>query len=113
MMTIRYPASAPSGKGYSALLAAVFLAVVLTGCAGAGVKTGQYIDDTAITTKVKSELATDDTVSALDVHVTTTQGTVRLSGFVTNPEQKRRAEQLASSVKGVHSVENALVVQNP
>jgi len=112
-MTIRHPASATSGKGYSALLAAVLLAVALTGCAGAGVKTGQYIDDTAITTKVKSELATDDTVSAIDVHVATTQGTVRLSGFVKNPEQKRRAEQLASSVKGVRSVENALVVQNP
>jgi osmotically-inducible protein OsmY len=77
------------------------------------VKTGQYVDDTAVTTKVKSKLATDETVSALDVHVETVKGTVRLSGFVKNPDHKRRAEQLAWSVEGVHSVDNGLVVQNP
>jgi osmotically-inducible protein OsmY len=41
------------------------------------------------------------------------KGTVRLSGFVANPDEKRRAEQLAWSVDGVQFVQNAVVVQNP
>jgi osmotically-inducible protein OsmY len=95
------------------LFAAMLLAAALGGCAGAGVKTGQYIDDSTITTKVKAQLANDETVSALDVHVETVKGDVRLSGFVSNPDEKRRAEQLAWSVNGVQSVQNALVIQSP
>ncbi|HXV10427.1 MAG TPA: BON domain-containing protein [Burkholderiales bacterium] len=108
-------AISPSGSRarWVALLAAILLAAALAGCAGAGVKSGQYIDDSAITTKVKAQLAGDETVSALDVHVETVEGAVRLSGFVSNPDEKRRAEQLAWSVDGVQFVQNALVVQNP
>lgn len=112
-MTIR--AILPSGlrTKWVALFAATLLAAALAACAGAGVKTGQYVDDSAITTKVKAQLAHDEMVSALDVHVETVNGTVRLSGFVANPDEKRRAEQLAWSVNGVQSVQNALVIQNP
>jgi osmotically-inducible protein OsmY len=112
-MRIRTAGSPTSRRGIGALLVVIFLTAAVSGCAGAGVKTGQYVDDTAVTTKVKSKLATDETVSALDVHVETVKGTVRLSGFVKNPDHKRRAEQLAWSVEGVHSVDNGLVVQNP
>jgi osmotically-inducible protein OsmY len=112
-IAIRIARSPASRRGIGALLVAILFTAALAGCAGAGVKTGQYVDDTAITTKVKSELATDETVSALDVHVQTVKGTVRLSGVVKNPDQKRRAEQLAWSVEGVHSVDNGLVVQIP
>jgi osmotically-inducible protein OsmY len=80
---------------------------------------GRAVDNTALAARVNAALnaapglgsSTID-VGALDVHVETVKGTVRLSGFVKNPDQKRRAEQLAWSVKGVHSVENALLVQN-
>jgi osmotically-inducible protein OsmY len=112
-MATRTLASPASRKGLGALFAAALLAAALAGCAGAGVKTGQYVDDSAITTKVKAQLASDESVSALGVHVKTVKGTVRLSGFVRNPDEKRRAEQLAWSVTGVQAVDNALVIENP
>jgi osmotically-inducible protein OsmY len=91
------------------LFAGVLFAV-LAGCAGAGVKSGQYLDDAAITGKVKAALATDKQVSALDVHVDTVQGKVQLSGAVKSPEQRQRAEEIARSVAGVQSVNNSLAV---
>ncbi len=92
------------------IVAAAFV-VALAGCAGAGTKTGEYIDDSTITTKVKTAFATDKTVSAMNVHVATDKGNVRLSGFVKSQEEKRRAEQLARSVAGVTGVTNTLTVK--
>lgn len=68
--------------------------------------TGQYIDDTAITTQVKAALVNDAQVSALDVGVETYKGVVQLSGFVNSSQEKARAENLARNVKGVKDVEN-------
>lgn len=99
-------------KGYCAMLVAAMLVAVLTGCAGAGVKTGEFVDDSAITTKVKTAYATDKTVGAINVHVETVKGDVRLSGFVKSQTEKQRAGELARSVAGVRSVTNALVVRN-
>lgn len=93
------------------IVAAVF-AVVLAGCAGTGTRTGAFVDDAAITTKVKTSFATDKTVSAMDVRVETNNGNVRLSGFVDSPNEKQRAEELARSVAGVKSVTNAITVQS-
>lgn len=93
------------------VFAVTILAVALGACAGAGTKTGQYVDDSTITTKVKTAFATDKTVSAMDVHVETVKGNVRLSGFVKSPEEKRRAEELARSVAGVTGVTNTLTVK--
>ncbi|MFT3781971.1 MAG: BON domain-containing protein [Nibricoccus sp.] len=83
------------------------------GCAGSSTKqsTGEYIDDGAITTKVKAEMARDSQVSALDVHVQTFKGTVELSGFVDTAAQKSRAGELAKQVAGVQKVENKLSVK--
>jgi osmotically-inducible protein OsmY len=92
------------------VIAAVFIAV-LAGCAGAGSKTGQFVDDATITSKVKTAFATDKTVSAMDVKVDTNNGNVRLSGFVDSEAEKRKAEEIARSVSGVRSVTNALTVQ--
>lgn len=86
------------------------LAAALVGCAGAGTKTGEYIDDSTITTKVKTAMTTDKTVSALDVHVSTDQGKVTLSGNVKSSAEKQRAGEIARSVAGVKSVENDLTV---
>ncbi len=99
-------------KGHCAMLVAAMFVAVLTGCAGAGMKTGEFVDDSAITTKVKTAYATDKTVSAMKVHVETVKGDVRLSGFVKSQTEKRQAEELARSVAGVRSVTNALVVRN-
>jgi len=68
--------------------------------------TGEYIDDTAITAKVKSAFVSDDTVKALDVQVETFRGVVQLSGFVDSAVQKTRAEEIARSTNGVRDVTN-------
>lgn len=78
--------------------------------------TGEYIDDTALTAKVKSALVSDDTVKARDVQVETFRGVVQLSGFVDNMNQKSRAEQIARSTSGVREVNNQIqlkTTQNP
>ena len=97
---------------------ATFFALALAGvlsfsCAGTTTResTGEYVDDAAITTKVKTALVRDKTVSALDVGVDTFKGVVQLSGFVNTPEQKARAEADAASVPGVRSVKNNISVK--
>lgn len=101
-----------SWKDLGVIVVAAVFAGVLAGCAGAGAKTGQYVDDSTITTKVKTSFATDKTVSAMDVRVETSNGNVRLSGFVDSAAEKQRAEELARSVAGVKSVTNAITVQS-
>lgn len=93
------------------LLAA--LGAGLFGCAGDDTRqsTGQYIDDSAITAKVKSKLLSDDEVSGLAVEIETYKGVVQLSGFVDSEREKRRAEDLAEDVPGVRSVQNDLQVK--
>lgn len=68
--------------------------------------TGEYIDDTALTAKVKTALIKDEMVKAADVQVETFRGTVQLSGFVDSSVQKDRAEQVARGINGVQAVTN-------
>lgn len=93
------------------LLIAVFIG--LAGCAGSPTKesTGEMIDDTAITTKVKASFAADPEVSALKIGVETFKGVVQLSGFAKTPREKQKAEQLTREVKGVKSVRNDVIVR--
>ena len=90
---------------------AVMLLSLTVGCAGAFTKTGQALDDTAITAKVKAAMAKERDVSATTVHVETVKGEVRLSGFVDSTSEKQRAEQIALQTEGVKSVHNGLVVR--
>jgi hyperosmotically inducible protein len=83
---------------------------MLPACAGTGQKVGTAVDDTTITTKVKTALAADRDVSATRVHVETKQGEVRLSGNVKSQEERSRAEQIARNVNGVTTVNNELTV---
>jgi osmotically-inducible protein OsmY len=69
------------------------------------------VDDTTITTKVKSALLGDDAVKSFEIGVETTKGVVQLSGFVDNSDQKSAAEKDASSVTGVKDVKNSLIVK--
>lgn len=97
----------------SALIASAFL-LALPGCAVTrGQETvGAYVDDSAITTEVKAKLVDSKAVDAAAISVETLKGTVMLSGFAKNSNEKTTAEQIASQVKGVKSVHNAIVVRS-
>lgn len=92
-------------------ISAVFLAVTLVtvvGCAPTPTRegTGEYIDDTLITAKVKAAIFNDPTLKATEINVETFKGTVQLSGFVKSQADISKASEVARSVKGVQSVRN-------
>jgi hyperosmotically inducible protein len=89
------------------------IAVTLTGCASTPTheSTGEVIDDSTITAKIKASYATDKDVSAMQVGVETYKGVVQLSGFVDNDYAKKKAAQLAKNVAGVTRVENNLIIK--
>jgi hyperosmotically inducible protein len=99
----------------SALLLSMGLgsAVLGTGCAGSATKesTGEYIDNSAITARVKAALADDELVKAREINVESFRGTVQLSGFVNTSEEKSRAGRIAASVAGVQDVKNNITVK--
>jgi hyperosmotically inducible protein len=100
-------------KQLNKILAAAFLAVSLgtvVGCAPTETKqgTGEYIDDTVITAKVKAALIEDPLTKAYEINVDTFKGVVQLSGFVTTQAEVTKAGELARGVKGVTSVKNDL-----
>lgn len=72
---------------------------------------GEKIDDTVITTKVKTALLADDTVKGMDISVTTTMGEVQLSGVVDNQMQIDKAVEVAKAVEGVARVQNGMTVK--
>ena len=73
--------------------------------------TGEYVDDSVITTKVKSLLAADDFLKSFQIGVETYKGTVQLSGFVNSQKAIDKAIEITRSVNGVKSVKNDLVVK--
>ena len=73
--------------------------------------TGEYVDDSVITTKVKSLLAADDFLKSFDISVETFKGTVQLSGFVSSQAAVDKAVQITRGVGGVKSVRNNLIVR--
>lgn len=99
--------------GNLSLIIGLLLMVALMSCAGSRTRetTGEYLDDSVITTKVKYALLADPDVKSLDISVETFKGVVQLSGFVNNAEQARKAAGIAKSVQGVRSVKNSLVVK--
>jgi osmotically-inducible protein OsmY len=91
----------------------VMLMVAFVACASTSKQesTGQYVDDSVITTKVKSLLAADDFLKSFEISVETYKGTVQLSGFVGSQKAVDKAGEIAASVKGVKSVKNDLIVK--
>jgi osmotically-inducible protein OsmY len=73
--------------------------------------TGEYVDDSVITTKVKALLAEDDFLKSFQISVETYKGIVQLSGFVNSQQAVNKAGQIARSVQGVKSVKNNLNVK--
>ena len=73
--------------------------------------TGGYIDDSVITTKVKSLLAEDDLLKSFQISVESYKGTVQLSGFVNSQKAVDKAGEIVRSVNGVKSIKNNLIVK--
>jgi osmotically-inducible protein OsmY len=89
------------------------LVSVLLGCAATQTSesTGQYVDDSVITTQVKTLLANYDFLKSFQIGVETYKGVVQLSGFVNSEQASDKAGQIARSVNGVTSVKNNLIVK--
>ena len=83
------------------------------GCAATPTKdsTGEYVDDTVITTKVKAALLGDDVVKSFEIKVETVKGVVQLSGFVDTSDQRAAAGNDARAVPNVREVKNDLIVK--
>jgi osmotically-inducible protein OsmY len=73
--------------------------------------TGEYIDDSVITAKIKTQLATDDLLKSFQIRVESRKGIVQLSGFVDSQSTIDKAGQIARGVEGVKSVKNDLIVK--
>ncbi|MFC1821606.1 BON domain-containing protein [Thermodesulfobacteriota bacterium] len=92
----------------------VFMLIVsFTACASTSKQgsAGEYVDDSVITTKVKTLLAGNDFLKSFRISVETYKGTVQLSGFVGSEKAVDKAIQIARSVNGVRSVKNSLIVK--
>lgn len=94
-------------------LLCITLLLAFAGCAGSRTSesTGEYMDDSVITTKVKAELVADPVTKAYQINVKTFKGVVQLSGFVDTAASKNKAGEIARGVKGVVDVQNDLNVK--
>ena len=95
---------------FKRISALIFSAVLLTaaGCASTSTRegTGEYVDDTVITTKVKAAIFNEPTLKSAQINVETFKGVVQLSGFVSDPANIGRAAEVTRNVAGVKSVRN-------
>jgi len=82
--------------------------LIIAGCASTATRegTGEYVDDSVITTKVKAEIFNEPTLKSMEINVETFKGTVQLSGFVTSNANIDKAVAITRNVKGVRSVKN-------
>lgn len=95
------------------MLFAAAVAATMAGCASTPTSagTGEYIDDTVITAKVKASIFNEPTLKAGEINVETFKGDVQLSGFVAQPADADKAVEIARGVKGVTSVKNDIRVK--
>lgn len=100
------------GKYFSVMLISVAL-VFVAGCASTSTKsgTGEYIDDTVITTKVKAAILHEPTLKVSEINVETFKGVVQLSGFVNSQADIDMAVRVATGIGGVKSVKNDMRVK--
>jgi len=89
------------------------LITVFLGCAATHKResTGEYVDDSAITAKVKAAIFNEPTLKTMQISVETFKGAVQLSGFVDSEQSVNKAGAVARNVNGVVSVRNDLVVK--
>ena len=103
----------PKSRVISGLLVSALFMIVLLGCASTSTSssTGEYLDDSVITTKVKALLVKDTALKAFQIGVETYKGVVQLSGFVDSTKTRDKADFVARTVKGVKAVQNNLIVK--
>ena len=103
------------GKRHRTLsfLVCILLVTVFFGCASTPTRegTGEYVDDSAITTKVKAAIINEPSLKVFQINVETFKGDVQLSGFVDSAQSVRKAGEVARGVTGVRSVKNNLIVK--
>lgn len=99
-------------KSLFTIIPALLLATLL-GCASTAKQegTGEYIDDTVITTKVKAAVFAEPSLKSAEINVETFKGIVQLSGFVSDAADVPKAGEVARGVKGVKSVKNDMRVK--
>jgi osmotically-inducible protein OsmY len=90
-------------------------ATAFNGCAGNQYdrSTGQYIDDKSLTVRVHDALHDNSEYKFDNVNVNVFRGTVQLSGFVDNADQKTKAVEIAKGVQGIQNVEDSITVKSP
>ncbi|MCF8075301.1 MAG: BON domain-containing protein [Desulfotignum sp.] len=95
------------------LVIVLFLAAFMAGCAGTQTResTGEYMDNSVITAKVKAAILEDPMLKVFQINVETFKGEVQLSGFVDSAQAAARAVQITRGVKGVTSVKNSMVIK--
>jgi len=92
---------------FGTYLLAILMAFLI-GCAGTSTSegTGEYVDDSVITTKVKTAIFNEPTLKSAEINVETFKGVVQLTGFVSSNANISKAVEVTNSVKGVKSVRN-------
>lgn len=100
-------------KVLSGIVIAAVVALSVSACAPTAKKegTGGYIDDTVVTTKVKTALLADKSLKSTEINVETFKGRVQLSGFVISSQAANRAVQVTRGVAGVQSVVNNMQIK--
>ena len=103
-------------KTLNKYLSTLFLAVMLVtavGCASTAKQegTGEYVDDSVITTKVKAAILNEPTLKVAEINVETFKGSVQLSGFVSSPAAMNKAVDLTRHIAGVKSVKNDMRIK--
>jgi len=96
------------------LVVALVAAMTMAACTSSSrttESTGEYVDDAAITSKVKGALLGDSGLKSFDISVETYKDVVQLSGFVNSDQVKAHAGDVAAGISGVRSVQNNLVVK--
>lgn len=98
------------------VLVAAMVAIAAVYSSGCSVATGQrsmgdVVDDSTITTRVKSRFVEDKLVAANRINVETLKGVVQLSGFATSEAERQKAAEIAAAVPGVKQVQNAIAVK--
>lgn len=98
---------------YFSLFVSSILFMSFLGCASTNTQesTGEYVDDSVITAKVKAALLNEPTLNVMEINVETFKGVVQLSGFVTDPANIKKATDVARSVAGVRDVKNDIRVK--
>ena len=91
----------------ASLVGVLFVALAL-GCASTAKQegTGEYVDDTVITGKVKAAILNEPTLKSAEINVETFKGVVQLSGFVSSQVAVNKAVEITRTVAGVKSVKN-------